>query len=81
MSEKSTDGSKQPNNLRVETRTSRRHIDLVRQDCPNCGDTVDSALDNRTGKWDAKLEKCPNCGQELVWSVDTGIERTGGDER
>lgn len=71
-------GSDQPNNLRIETRTSRRHIDLVRQDCANCDETVDSALDNRTGEWDTKLEKCPYCGHELAWSVDTGSEQSEG---
>ena len=66
-----SDESEQPNNLRVETRTSRRHIDLVRQDCPSCGETVDSALNNRTGEWDTKLEKCIYCGHDLVWSLGT----------
>lgn len=77
MSESETGGRERPNNLRVETRTSRRHIDLVRQDCPNCGDTVDSAIDNRTSKWDTKLETCPYCGQELVWSLDTDSDELG----
>lgn len=70
-----TSSAEQPNNLRIETRTSRRHIDLVRQDCPNCGDAVDSALNNRTGEWDTKLEKCPYCGHGLVWSVGTETDQ------
>jgi len=70
----STDGSEQPNNLRVETRTSRGYIDIVRQDCPSCGDTVDSALNNRTFEWDVRTEKCPNCGQELAWSEGTDTD-------
>jgi len=76
--DKNTSGTEQPNNLRVETRTSRGYIDLVRQDCPNCGETVNSALNNRTIEWDVKTENCPNCGQELVWSAGTATDQTDG---